>query len=511
MSHTWNRALRRHRDLLPPPDPTRFYTKLPGYDALRYMPQSQRARDSHYTDRLAETKRNLFACRVVDIRRTPLIEWVFTVGGFKVTARIMSKAATTGDLELLEWLAPRYNGNAQLPPSVIYGAAKIGNVAVLERVHDTWQSAAPDMLFFMRACGSAILTAAKYNQRATIEWLRAHGHGWNESATTRAASAGHLDMLQWLHERGCPMPVHIASIAARSGRIDMIEWLGTQGYQLCSLAYREAILGGHAVLLDWLHTHKDVAVSFEAWAPAIKRGDKAACEWLLCANCPTDGRAFKHAISCRRLDMVLWLRDHGFASAPSHFALCASKGDIDALEWLFYRGFGIGGDKVTRAAAREGHTNVLDWFHEHSVTQGFVPSVVTAAATGNQWDTVVWLCDHGCPPVDSTICALAVSFGRRDMLEYLYDRGCSWDATSCLYAAQRGHLDILQWLRARECPWDSRLCIDAVERGHLETLKWAITNGCPHSIVECRGRAVAWGWRPIVDWLDGLLQQAPRF
>ena len=54
----------------------------------------------------------------------------------------------------------------------------------------------------------------------------------------------------------------------------------------------------------------------------------------------------------------------------------------------------------------------------------------------------------------SGICALAARGGHLEVLQWLREHGCPWDAWTCELAARGGHLEALQWARANDCPWD---------------------------------------------------------
>jgi hypothetical protein len=67
-----------------------------------------------------------------------------------------------------------------------------------------------------------------------------------------------------------------------------------------------------------------------------------------------------------------------------------------------------------------------------------------------------------------------------DVLQWLRERRCPWNATTCEWAAAKGHLVMLQWLREHHCPWgEGNVCLRAAMGGHLELLKWAWAKGCP--------------------------------
>ena len=75
-------------------------------------------------------------------------------------------------------------------------------------------------------------------------------------------------------------------------------------------------------------------------------------------------------------------------------------------------------------------------------------------------------------------CSHAARGGNREVLEWLHNTGCPWDAATCRFAAQGGHLEVLQWARERGCPWDVATCASAARSGHLRVLQWAREHHC---------------------------------
>ena len=58
-------------------------------------------------------------------------------------------------------------------------------------------------------------------------------------------------------------------------------------------------------------------------------------------------------------------------------------------------------------------------------------------------------------------------------------------------AVGSGNLELVKWLRLRlseGCPWNWRTCYCAVEEGHEEVLRWVRENGCEWD-AETRDRA----------------------
>ena len=70
----------------------------------------------------------------------------------------------------------------------------------------------------------------------------------------------------------------------------------------------------------------------------------------------------------------------------------------------------------------------------------------------------------------STPSAGAVSSVER--LSWVYalpsDRPPWWGQKLCSLIAREGHLDVLKWVRDSNCAWDAKTCSDAAAGGHLE-------------------------------------------
>jgi hypothetical protein len=128
-----------------------------------------------------------------------------------------------------------------------------------------------------------------------------------------------------------------------------------------------------------------------------------------------------------------------------------------------------------------------------------------AARCGNR-EVLEWLHDTGCPWDAATACAAARG-GHLEMTKWLYSHGCPWDCMTCADAAAGGHLEVLQWARKHGCPWNFRTCSYAAYSGQLEVLQWVRENDATGEVWdEDRVRGNAFGPRKqeVLTWLDGL-------
>jgi len=121
-----------------------------------------------------------------------------------------------------------------------------------------------------------------------------------------------------------------------------------------------------------------------------------------------------------------------------------------------------------------------------------------AAGGGNQ-EVLEWLHETGCPWDALTTCA-AAGGGHLEVLNWTHNHGCPWDARTCAYAARSGHLHVLQWAREHHCPWDSLTPALAALGGHLAVLQWALEHDCPRDLYTCHYAAQA-GQLEVLQWL----------
>jgi len=130
------------------------------------------------------------------------------------------------------------------------------------------------------------------------------------------------------------------------------------------------------------------------------------------------------------------------------------------------------------------------------------------AARGGNWEVLEWLHNTGCPWDATTTCAAAAG-GHLEVLKWLHNHGCPWNYMTCAYAAEGGQLTVLQWLREHGCPWDRSTCIHAAMAGQLEVLQWVRdddANGEAWSEHLVRRIRYTNGPRTqeVLTWLDGL-------
>ena len=86
----------------------------------------------------------------------------------------------------------------------------------------------------------------------------------------------------------------------------------------------------------------------------------------------------------------------------------------------------------------------------------------------------------------STACSMTADQGDLDVLKWLHENGCPWDADTCSRAVRGCHIDVLKYLHENGCPWDRVACLRAAGGGYFARPKHADDKGC-----QWEGRAEA--------------------
>ena len=102
---------------------------------------------------------------------------------------------------------------------------------------------------------------------------------------------------------------------------------------------------------------------------------------------------------------------------------------------------------------------------------------------------------------DKELCKAAARGGQLEVLQWLRENDCPWNADTYVGAAHGGKLKVLQWARKKGCPWDVMTCAAATECGNLEVLKWLRQNSCPWNLQNCASIAADIGHKKLSAWI----------
>lgn len=215
---------------------------------------------------------------------------------------------------------------------------------------------------------------------------------------------------------------------------------------------------GSELVVKYLHhSENDDRVHHRASTNVAGSGNIRLLEWMRC--------------SCRK-SKYPWMQHTT--------ALAAERGRLEVLRWLRGQYPPCPMDEsAVQMAAFGAHVHVLRWLLETEppLVKGNMPVLCRYACMSEDPFLVLhWVEANGLLRVDSRCVQMAVTVRRRDVVEWLYERGARGDASCCSAAAWKGDLPMLQWLRGKGCPWNVWTIVDG--SWNMEILRWARTPPC---------------------------------
>lgn len=112
--------------------------------------------------------------------------------------------------------------------------------------------------------------------------------------------------------------------------------------------------------------------------------------------------------------------------------------------------------------------------------------IFEAAASKGNLDVMKWLKEKKCPWNAWTF-YYASEHDNLVNMKWLRENGCPWNEEAFVAAARHGNLDNMKWLKENGCPWGARTFYYAEDHGDLANVRWLKENGCPHDHSEDGG------------------------
>ncbi|GLC76320.1 hypothetical protein PLESTF_001766200 [Pleodorina starrii] len=348
--------------------------------------------------------------------------------------------------------------------------------------------------------------AAGAGQLAMCQVLRQRGCPWSHSVLDAAAYGGDWETCCWLLANGCPWNRDAPGSAARGGHVGLMDWL------LAVTSTRGAAVGGdvNEVFARGVAARGDAAVY--RWNELVDTAGsptpdwRAKVDWLLQHGGAWPAQApgwfwlmrFANAKQDWQARLGL-LRQQWGAGAEEAFVLAAIKaGNLDAAHGLLPAALPPGhpeADSLVQPAAEGGHLSVLQLLESLGYPLGrkALEEALVVAARGGHLQTVIWLGERlggllggarrPAPqrqPLTAGLFREGAKSGSLEMLEWLRERGCPWDARVFVEVASEGSEEQLEWLAARGCPMgdDGAPYVMPAARGDLSTLRCLRRLGC---------------------------------
>ncbi|PNH02074.1 Ankyrin repeat domain-containing protein [Tetrabaena socialis] len=379
--------------------------------------------------------------------------------------------------------------------------------------------------------------AASAGQLEVCRWLRQQGCPWNGGMFNAAAGAGHKEVFEWLLDECCFFrPSVMMGYAAGGGHRALCEWLLTIGCPVDVGAASAAARGGHMGLMDWLLEQTPgpepggVWVLLEAAAsgcdlPALQRLHDTYLDSRGAQLSSAQQEAVLVAAAGSTLenwrDKVEWLQGRGYPLTVHVAYTAIVHGNADALAFLLTQLDEADGqldeDDIympVAFAAEKGHLAGLKVLHAHGAPIDHQAALAAAglSSSGGQLPVVAWLVEvlGAATALTADVCKFAASSGSSELLAWLHERGCPWDASVFAAAAGGGSEQQLEWLVERGCPMgdDGEPYQRALENTDLAMLRRLRLLRCPWGSSGLKLTCAIRTWRTRTLFMRKQLQLA---
>lgn len=255
-------------------------------------------------------------------------------------------------------------------------------------------------------------------------------------------------------------------LALQSGRLELLDYLYYYcGCRLPSDGYETAIL-----------YNQTNSLVFTIRNTVFQSGDVKVCSFAA-----RSGRF--ECLALARSYGCLWKNESICEEA-------ASSGNLDCLRYVHLLQGQLCA-KTCIAAALGGHTNCLEYIRDAATGRDLLvqcsAAVLRSAARNGHLDTIRFLHEQcGCQSWSSHVAAAAAQGGHTECLEYAHQHGCPWGTATCLRAAENNHFHCLAYALQHACPFDFDAGEAAARRGYVDCLELLLQEElCPDE-AACR-------------------------
>lgn len=285
-------------------------------------------------------------------RYSPLIS---DYGGIVQEYDVVIDAIRNGHINFLEWYMKDRNYVYNIHH--MNDAAEYGHIPTIKHLREN------DCPWDAETCSNAV----DKGHFGLVKWLHENDCEWDTWSCTYAAQNGYFELLQWLHENGCPWDAWACTNTAQNGHLDILKWLRNKGCRwdthTCSSAAGEghlevlkylrspenmcpwdgwsfycAAYGGHLEILKYL-SNNNCPYEEVTLMSAARSGNIETMEWLL--NYVNDKQYYIPLDLCdhaarygQNLEMVKYLRNHGYRCDKQTLKCAIIGGDHDIIAWL---------------------------------------------------------------------------------------------------------------------------------------------------------------------------------
>ena len=277
---------------------------------------------------------------------------------------------------------------------------------------------------------------------------------WDEQLARLIAESGNLETFKWVNDViRVPMDSNVSYAAATSGNLEMLQWMLAES--VCDLDARNVGPGaaghGHFHIVRWLHAN-DMKTCVNTLNATAEWGNLQEVVWLVEQD-PS------HARACC-LDYPARGSGRPNASYSEHKKI---------IKFLVTKGARFKRDDFCNSV-RQASVRLLKWWRRIGVMDDFPHLTMMYAAEANRRDTIEWLVDECGYGFNERMTYAAARGGHIELLAWLRSRNCPWNYMTPQAASSRKNVPLLRWLVRNDAPvFHQYVRLDMLRRALLAT------------------------------------------
>lgn len=210
----------------------------------------------------------------------------------------------------------------------------------------------------------------------------------------------------------------------------------------------------------------------------IKNGNLDTLKLMIEQHTDKYGQFMLYAIEHLQWHIVEWL-----SGLKVHLNICekytpyitlVTHNKLDLMKMLYNAGYTRFDDMTFSFAIQSGNIEMLEWLYDNGCTLD--GDTFNAAIRDGNFDVMEWLKNKQCPQYGD--CYNVAAMKGIEYLEWLYNNGCRLDSDIFSEAIRDGNFELMEWLKDKKCEWDG-FCYNVAAMKGIEYIRWLEHNGCP--------------------------------
>lgn len=366
----------------------------------KYLPSSiieQYPKNNFITNYFVRTLECAAKSGNLELLKYLLLKYYSSENPVNCRAKINSKAAKYGHLEILKWGKNKFDWGSEYAST---SAVKGGILEVVKLMYG-YGGFGFDSVEFSAAAASGNLEMVKW------VWEKCQGRLNLDSAYSQAAIRGHIHILEYL--KGQDMRFFVGEllaipIGACGSDLHIIEWMRSNGFKWNRMIFSEASKKGDLSLFKWALINKipiDKEMIFRSAYYFSLKCDFEALKWIKKHfGIPEQNDLNMHmsfyegAARETNWRVAKWLQKNKFILGANESCTVAYYGRIDFFKWLFTNKTGIFNENTYINAIKGGNLEVLKFLKSVNCPEPRFLKVPLIASDGPSRQLFEWVIEN---------------------------------------------------------------------------------------------------------------------